>query len=163
VTVLKRQSPWGYALICDDIRKEFTGKFIYTGVYTNDIIIFTPLPVNLPKLGFVVAYYENRGESKDNIIIFVCVPGASREAPTAKLEITREQFDAATEALALDDDDSLVGIIATLELSPVEIKEPGMLRIWAERGDLELKLHKLRVVSQPMSLQQDRQQPVKTN
>jgi hypothetical protein len=163
VTLLKPQSPWGYALVCDDIRQENTGKYIYTGVYTNDIIIYAPIPVSLPKLGFVISYYENREESKDDIIIFVCAPGASREAPTAKLEITREKFNAATEAIALIDEDSLVGINTNLQLSPVEIREPGMIHIWAERGDLEINLRKLRVISQPMSLQPIGQQFVRPN
>ena len=50
-----------YTLMCDDVRKEDTGKLIFIGVYTPDIGV-PQIPFTFPRLTFFVALESDRPE-----------------------------------------------------------------------------------------------------
>src|SRR3546814_898006 len=50
-----------YALFCDDVRREETGKFIFIGVYTNGLVV-PRYPVSIHLAFFIHATHERAGE-----------------------------------------------------------------------------------------------------
>lgn len=52
-------------LICDDVRKEETGKEILIGVYSGKIITRSPLPVTMAKLCFWIGFMANFTGDRD--------------------------------------------------------------------------------------------------
>lgn len=50
-------------IICDDIRKENSGKFIFIGVYpAGNIIVRGKMPYVFPKLCFILKFIGGKGE-----------------------------------------------------------------------------------------------------
>ena len=62
---IRRSTPFGYTIFCDDVRNEINGKVTLVGVYAGDVIVLGTLPVTLPKLGLSVNYHEKLGESEE--------------------------------------------------------------------------------------------------
>jgi len=72
---LPRVTPFGYTVFCDDIRNEIGGKTTLVGVYAGDLVLQSPLPASIPRLGVSLVYVERPGESDLPLSIRVYMPG----------------------------------------------------------------------------------------
>lgn len=140
-------TPYGYTIFCDDVRQEMGGKVSHMGIYRGQLIINAPLPVTLPKFAFVIHYSERPGESTEPVTIHIYMPGDAEDAPTATTELPIE--DARSKAPEPDtpDSDPLLSVIWYLVLAPFELKSEGRIRVRAYRGDLEIRLGTLKIVT----------------
>ena len=57
--ILEAPLPFATTIFCDDIRQEVSGKFIYFGVYTNEMMVTGAVPVAIPQLCLGVTFRDD--------------------------------------------------------------------------------------------------------
>ena len=140
-------TPFGYTIFCDDVRQETGGKVSHMGVYRGKIFVNTPPPIVLPKFAFVIHYFERPEESTEPVTINVYMPGDSEDAPTVSAELPVKEGRSKAPERDSPDSDLMMGMIAHLLIAPFELKSEGRIRVRAYRGDLEIRLGTLSVVT----------------
>lgn len=100
-------------MMCDDLRREDSGKLIYIGVYPANEIIVVKTPVVLPKLIFTTKW-RGGGDLKD--YEFTLIDPKNNAAATVKGELPQAEGR---------------GKISIIHfgVSPFRIEEPGEFRI----------------------------------
>ena len=155
-------TPYGHSLFCDDIRHEESGKKCYIGTYGDDLIVFTELPVRLPKICISVHYVERPGESDEPVELRVYFPGDDEETPRLRgpipIESLRDQdFSSQT------DEDVVIRVKVDIELSPCDLAEAGSIKVRAYRGGLEIRMGTLLVRSAPAPQRESNDPPTATD
>ena len=143
--IISWPTPYGHTIFCDDIRREIGGKHTYVGVYTTDLILNVPPPAILSKLSMAIYYHEHKGESSDAVEVRVYMPGDQDDTPSVSALLPggfRDEIPVIEEYAQAD---SIVSMIAYLNLSPIEIRQEGLIRVRAYRNDDEIRLGSLRV------------------
>ena len=146
MSVIQRSSPGGYAMFCDEVRREDNGKFIHLGVYLEEMVITAPaFPVRLPRLSVVVNYYERVGESNDPVRFVVFLPG--EEAPAGEFELTKPEgpIPQPPADSAEDLGPPLFHMTIVIDIRDPVFKQEGRIRVRALRGDDEIRLGTLGV------------------
>ena len=143
MTVVIPITPYGYTIFCDDLRQETSGKLIYIGVYTGEMIVFGDPPKLLPTFAAVTTYRERPGESDVPVKIKMFLPGgddaaAELDVPVAAMRSV--QFGAETEG-----EDRMYSAIIPIRISPLLLRQDGLIKIRAYRGDDEIRLGALAV------------------
>jgi hypothetical protein len=151
--IVEPQTPRGFSIFCDDVRLEATGKQIYIGVYTGEMFIQPAFPVTLPTFSIVMRFHERYGESSDDLVFRVYVPGVVD--PLFTSTASRDQINAVPQP---DNPDSEfphteLGIIATF--SNLMIREPGLIKARVVRGEEEINIGALRVRLNPVIAAQE--------
>jgi hypothetical protein len=145
-------TPFGYTLFCDDIRQEIGGKVTLVGLYSSDLIVFSDLPVTLPKIALSVSYFEVRGESEESLELRVYLPGDSDDTPTLRSTIADElldklrKLDIPADVLA---ENPRVGLNLHIGFSPITLTQEGWIRVRMIRGQDEIRIGSLRIRSYP--------------
>ena len=139
-------TPYGYTIFCDDIRQEARGKFSHMGIYRGNLVVNELLPFTLRQLAFVVHYFERPGESTEPVTLKIFIPGGP-EPIQAELPVVEARAGAPESSTS--DSDPLIGVIAHVLIAPIELKTEDLIRVRAYRGDLEIRLGTLSVVSKP--------------
>lgn len=155
-------TPYGYTIFCDDVRQEMGGKTSYMGIYKSKLIFNTPLPASLPKFFLVVNYFERPGESTDPVTLHVYMPDDAEGAPTVTAEIPLDDFRSKPPKLETPDSVPLISATVNLVVMPFEMKSEGRLRVRAYRGDLEIRLGTLSIVSRPAEDHPPKEVPIAT-
>lgn len=154
MSIIKRQSPAGYVIFCDEIRQEMTGKLIYIGVYPgNDMtVVGDSWPVTIQKLTLIIAYYENKDTFLSLSEILVCLPGESEDKPSFRFPPpSQEALTVITPPSPSDDDGDIVkGLTTSFGFSPLTIKQEGRLKVIARIGNDSLKLGSLYIRRAPV-------------
>jgi hypothetical protein len=136
-------TPYGYTVFCDDLRVENTGKFIYIGVYPAEMMIWGPMPAQLPTLAFSITYHERRGESSDPVVFKIFMPNQEQPVITAELDVETLR------SIPLGDtsvnEDELLVSFTPVKLGQIQIESEGLIKVRAYRGDDEIRLGTLRV------------------
>ena len=140
-------TPYGYTIFCDDIRQEMGGKVSHMGIYGGKLIVNSPLPVTLPKLALAVHYFERPSESTESVTLQIYMPGEAD--PITKVELPVIEARAQAPPQDTPESDPLIGVIGLIMVTPFEPKSEGLIRVRAYRGDLEIRLGTLSVVSRP--------------
>jgi hypothetical protein len=149
MAVIKRQSPFGYVIICDDIRQEANNKLSYIGVYAgHELSVFTDKwPVTLPKLAFSISF----GADKETLLslkeICIFLPGDSEENPTVRIPPPPKEIFTVQkpEGIFDTDGDLMRGVTSAIVISPITINEEGRIRVIAFLGNDSFKLGSLLV------------------
>jgi hypothetical protein len=150
MTVIAPSTPYGYTIFCDDLRQEANGKLIYIGAYAAEMIIFGAPPMLLPTFVAAITYRERPGESDVPVKIKMFMPGsddaaAELDLPVAVMRST--QFPPETEG-----EDRIYSAFVSIRASPLLVRQGGLIKIRAYRGDDEIRLGALAVKFQaPLS------------
>ncbi|MGB6175239.1 MAG: hypothetical protein WBF43_02615 [Methylocella sp.] len=143
MTVIAPTTPYGYTIFCDDLRQEANGKLIYIGVYTADMIIFGTPPMLLPTFVAAITYRERPGESDVPVKIKMFLPGSDAAAAELDLPVAvmrSAQFGAETEG-----EDRIYSAFVSIRASPLLVRQGGLIKMRAYRGDDEIRLGALAV------------------
>jgi hypothetical protein len=155
MAVIKRQSPSGYVIFCDDIRQETNGKMIFIGVYPgNDMTVLSDSwPVTISKLSLAISYHENRDTFLSVSEIRIYLPGEPEDTPSFRIQPPpKEALQAITPPRAFDDDaDLMKGFVTYTIFSPLVIQQEGGIRVIAYIGDDTFKLGSLYIRRQSVS------------
>lgn len=153
--IIKRQSPSGYVIFCDDVRPEINGKMIFVGVYPgNDMtVLVDSWPATIPKLSLVIAYHENRETFVSLSEIRVYLPGEPEDTPSFRIQPPlKEALEAIIPPRPFDDDTDLMkGFVTYTMISPLVIQQEGRIRVVAYIGDDTFKLGSLYIRRQSVS------------
>jgi hypothetical protein len=139
MTVIRRNTPSGYTIFCDDVRQESNGKLIYIGVYEVKMIL-EQIPATLPSFCVVVKYIERHGESDLPVVLKVFLPGY--EEPMQS-ELPLKEIRAAELPEAMED--PLLTTSVHIKIAPFVIGVEGMIKVRAYRGEDEIRLGTLHV------------------
>lgn len=140
---VKRQSPTGLAIFCDEVRVENTGKVLIIGGYFGGEVIFhTPaFPVLVPMFTIFVNVYVDRAEADRPITIHGYMPWDVEGEPTINLKPSSPPQISDSVKAAMDEDDQIyIGFTLPIRLSPFEVRGPGRLRVYAIRDDKRYRL-----------------------
>jgi hypothetical protein len=135
-------TPYGYTIFCDDIRHEVSGKVSLIGVYAGALITAAPMPLILPRLALRISYFERPGESSDPVDVAIFMPGENNFFQ--KMTLPQEMRNA--NVFDTPDSEFFTSALLHVEISPAVLKEEGLIRVRAYRGDLEIRLGSLRVM-----------------
>lgn len=144
-----KDTPNGHVIFCDDIRKEVGNKPSYIGIYTGAINFPSELPSQLPKFAFAIVYSERPGESTEPVTLSVFLPGDADDAPTINENIPVEQMRSQPPPPDIDFDDPVISALMHLVIAPFKVEKEGVIKVRAYRGDLEIKLGAIHVLSRP--------------
>jgi hypothetical protein len=145
VTIISVPSPYGFTTFFDDLRQEINGKFIYSGVYTNGMLVQT-LPYVIPTFVALVTYRERPGENYLPVTIKMFVPGIDDPVITMPLpmeQLRKAPFDDSIDYEGLD---KIISAQMPLMISPLVITAEGVIRVRAYRGDDEIRIGALRIL-----------------
>lgn len=138
-------TPFGYTIFCDDIRNEMDGKVTLVGIYAGEMIFNVPLPAIIPKLGFVIKYFERSGESTDPIKLLIYLPGDEENKASITFDFPYEEMRKVPPQQDSEIKDARLSGIFNLVLSPVNITQEGMIKVRAIRGEDTIRLGSLRI------------------
>lgn len=117
--------PYLHATFCDDVRQEVTGKMLYIGVYSGELIS-PAYPVLLPKLA-VIAHYAYPFEDQ---------PGDSAaEAKSISLMLDDEEllelprFDGPAPSPTGEEGGRGLLMTFMMNMAPFQLSRPGRLRV----------------------------------
>lgn len=148
---IAQESPFGSTIFCDDIRHELGGKVSYIGIYSGSINFNKPLPITLAKFGFAIRYSERPGESTEDVTIGIYFPGDPKDAPSTKIDLPIQEMRSKSPDSKLLEvaQDLVITIIFHVVMENLSFKEEGHIKVRAYRGDLEVRLGTLTVISTP--------------
>jgi hypothetical protein len=134
----------GYAIFCDDIRQEVGGKTSYIGVYQDNLIVNAEFPIVLPKFGIsiVIFFTPTKARQALEVPFKIFFPG---DDPTPSLE---GQIPIADNTNALMPSDYVRPVsraTANVILAPLQLKNPGLIRVEAYLDRVTIDLGTLRV------------------
>lgn len=150
--IIKWSTPCGFVVFCDDIRDEVGGLRTYVGCYAEDMILTQPLPTFLARMGFSIRYLERPGESLQPVKVVVTVPGELLDKEETIFEaIIFEDGVRPPHVPSVADDNEDIFLVAQFQVrvSPLVIHREGRIRVKAYRGDDEIRLGSLRIISRP--------------
>ncbi|WP_319796622.1 DUF6941 family protein [Nitrobacter sp.] len=145
-------TPFGYAIFCDEVRFEATGKQIFIGVYNQEMIIAAEFPVQLRLITVVTNFSERPSESKDDITFDVTYTGI--EKPVATMMVARSELDKVEPPPPDTSDeygyDPIMGVGGVLSIADLNLPAPGKLTVVATRGEDRVILGRLRISKGPV-------------
>lgn len=147
MNTVRRSTPSGFVIFCDDVRTEANGKFIYIGIYGGDILISPHFPIRLPTFCAVVNYFARHGESSDPVRILIQFPG--KDEPHAELEIPASDIAALPPPDDPDLEDPVFQMTLVLAMRDVVMAQPGRIKVYARRGEDEIRLGSIAVRLNP--------------
>lgn len=149
MNVIRRQTPAGYSVFCDDVRiEQGSGKHIYIGVYLGQMLFNAQsFPTRLSTFNVVTFYQERKDESTHPVSINVFIP--AQEEPAFTINLPRDEF--AKMELPPTLDDPLVQVAVVAQFRDLVIREAGLIRVRAFRGEEEIHLGALEVRLNPSS------------
>jgi hypothetical protein len=147
--------PVGFTIFCDDIRGEVEGKTSLIGIYDAAMFIHVAFPARLPKFGFHIQIYEpaNLESERDfPVEINIYLPGDEEGRPSLSAELPANPEAARSElAKKLGEHPTgkrslLARITFNWIVSPLVLKEPGVIRVFANYKGDSLRCGSLRVI-----------------
>src|ERR1700730_17425735 len=143
---------YGYTIFCDDIRAEIGGKLTFVGAYTTEMFVHGTFPIILPKFALGIVYHQRHDSIVLPVKFWIFVPGDPDEKPSIEAgmpEEAAEQTIANVKTMAAAAQGTIQQPYATLFsqmiLTPFPIREPGILKVRAVRGDRLIRLGALRI------------------
>ena len=154
---------FGYTIFCDDIRFELGGKLSFMGVYQAVMYVHEDFPTSIPKLVLSIHYSEKLGSEPKPTSIQIFMPGDRDEQPgmTADLpvdDIRKMPVPALGTELGLPPPEFL-SLGMQVAFAPLQLKNPGVIRVTANRGGEKIRLGSLRVLRAPPNLAEKPNEP----
>lgn len=144
----------GHTIVCDDVRVEISGKLTLVGVYGPGLIVFQEFPVTLPKLCFLVTYSERVDTETGPLVLKIYLPGDPADAPTVNNVFPHEEMrnaprpELGMKEYAGEKPDPTMQIRLPIEITPVTLKEAGMIRVRMQVGDRLIRMGSIEVMYQ---------------
>jgi hypothetical protein len=140
--------PFGITIFCDDIRREADNKTSLIGVYGDELILFTPPPVVLPKLGFHIdARFPIDNVIDEDVNMVIYFPGDPEDTPRINEKISWKSGQPPAE-IPFPDAVPAFHFLKYYVLSPVEIREEGYIRVRLVYSNRRIRVGALRVLHQ---------------
>ena len=136
---------FGRVTFCDDIRMEIDGKLTLVGCYGADLVIQTPFPILIAKLGIVVHFYEKPTEDRLPLKLEIFFPGDSENIPSIVSETQLSDISFPEESINLRDEDTRRVAQMHIILSPVNILSEGYIRVRLTKGANTYRIGRIRV------------------
>jgi hypothetical protein len=140
---------YGYTIFCDDIRAEIGGKLTYVGAYPSNMVVHGTFPFVLPKFAIHFVYRQRQPDVVMPTKIIIATPGNTEENPEMSIDVGFEsdEIEATARAKFSDhgDDPKYMLIQGPITLTNFVIREPGLIRVRATRGEKFVRLGTLRV------------------
>jgi hypothetical protein len=152
---------FGSTVFCDDTRLESTGKLIHIGVYQDVMSIHVPFPFQLPTFSFAISLAQRINIFNPKITYRIFLPGDPDDASSDEASIIAEtdevspgssvkQADAVSEAFGVPAEyREFVHSHANMEVRPLEIKQPGTIKVRADIGGNRYRIGVLSVIPAP--------------
>ena len=146
--IINPNAPGGFAIFCDDIRHEVTGKTTLVGAYNNQLIVTGSLPVTLPQL--CAAITLRLLPPKERIKPIVKIFRSDELEPLfvfeADIEPVEAQLIPAPSPHLEPDSVTFMQMGITAQIQGLVINEPCALKVRAFIGDDEVRLGSLQIV-----------------
>jgi hypothetical protein len=144
---------WGYTLFCDDIREEVGNKLTYLGTYAGRFM-HDKFPFVLPKIALGIVYYQRCNKVVLPIRYWIFLPGDTVEKPSIVQDHPREKSqdlikEGAVLAARLGTNAAFTTTHSQLSLVDVPIRQPGLIRVRAVRGEELIRLGTLEIALAP--------------
>src|SRR5438874_8512135 len=146
--------PVGFTIFCDDIRSELEGKTSLIGIYDGAaMFIHVAFPTALPKFGFHIKIYEPANFESERdfpVKINIYLPGDEEGRPSLSAELPANPEAARAELVKMLEHPTgkhslLARITFNWIVSPLILKEPGVIRVFANYKGDSLRCGSLRV------------------
>jgi hypothetical protein len=148
---VKRQTPNGYCLFCEDIRYEQNGKFSLMGNFGSSLHPLNSFPLNLPKFCIYLSYFQRREDGFKDIRFEVVLTSKDSDQIIWESTIPSAALESAPKSDEIDEsDDPLIGLHLPLEIHNFAIGGRGKIRVYANRGDERLRLGSLSIAAEPV-------------
>jgi hypothetical protein len=137
-------------IFCDDIRSEVGGKKSLIGVYGDAMVVHENFPLRLPKFGFSIYYVQKKTIFNHEATVRIYLPGDGDSA-SIEMKITSETAGQIASTPPTPKSAALTHITMSLQfvIAPLEIKEPGPIKVRIERGEDEVAAGRLDVQAAP--------------
>jgi hypothetical protein len=140
---------FGITTFCDDIRFEQLGKLSLIGCYGSDLIVFSELPVVLPKLCFFVQLrFPPVSIQSVKIKILIYFPGDEDDSPTFSQDLPPIPDDLKMKPKELPSDKDLVrqmSVNHNILISPLMLKQEGFIKVRVNINDQILRAGALKI------------------
>lgn len=144
--VIEQPEQFGNTIFCDDFRQDIQGKFIYTGVYHSDMVVYGVSPVLVASFWVVVKYSIARALARGTAVVKVFLPKKSEPLLSADVNLDMlQQIPEPNYRHEEDDTRSFLSCFVPIRISPLIIEHEGFIRVRAYRGDDETRLGSLPV------------------
>ena len=149
---IKRQTPSGYTMFCEDIRYELNGKFSLMGNFGNTLVSLGPFPLILPKLCLYLSYYQRREDGFEDVKFEAVLIAGDQQTTVWETSIPSSALESTpiTEDVKKSDD-PVIAMHLPLELQNFLIQGPGRIRVYAQRGEERIRIGSLSITSQPIA------------
>jgi hypothetical protein len=143
---------FGHATFCDDIRMEVGNKLTFVGCYSGFMFLNSEFPATIPRFCVAVQYSQARGKVILPIKFVIFLPGDLDDKPSLEFggEIDENEMakrEANTVSLGASPD--FVTVTAQIGISNLVLREPGLMRVRAVRGDEFVRLGTLGISRAP--------------
>jgi len=136
--------PDGYTIFCDDIRQEIGNKCSLMGIYGPDMFVDNPFPLMMAKMGFHITFRDDPHAQLSPITLCIYLPVYEQDNPTYRSDIYRSQAALPPLPGTLGPTARRMATINVL-LSPLNLKEPGKIKVRMLVDGEKIKLGTLRV------------------
>lgn len=156
--IINPSAPSGYAIFCDDIRQEITGKTTLVGVYNGHLIVTGSLPIILPQICAAITLRLAPPEARIRPIVKIF--RSDQDEPLFVFEADIEPVEPQLLPLKLphleQDAVTFMQMGVTAQMQSLVINEPCALKVRAYIGDDEVRLGSLQIsVHTPIAAEQD--------
>jgi hypothetical protein len=143
--VRKPETPFGYAVFCDDIRRELGNKSSLLGIYAGVANFDADFPITIPKFCIAVNWVQHRDDERKPIKLRVLLENdqSAKEQIVIEGDIPVESFDLAPR---LSPEDEIIQAMIHIALAPLVVEEPSRLKVRAMYGDEEYRLGSLHLM-----------------
>jgi hypothetical protein len=132
---------YGYTIFCDDIRHEVGGKVSYIGVYRERLYVHGSFPFVVPKFGFGITCLQKARLFLPISKLVIFLPGDADDKPSIEAEGPPPGYERDAREAAEEDSSNPHGqirVAANVVIGPVEISQPGFIKVRACRNNDEL-------------------------
>ena len=143
----------GDTIFCDDIRIEVASKLSLIGVYSGKLIAHGNFPFTLAKFGLLITYSEPIDAYSGDIDIHIYLPGdAEIGEPAFKKTIPRSEILKIPRPSSdtIEKEDVKLTVRMPLVMSPIVLREEGLIKVRAVCDGETIKLGTLRIEKAPV-------------
>ncbi len=161
VDLVESPDVFGSTVFCDETRIEMTGKLIHIGVYQDVISVHVPFPVKLPMFCFAISLLQRIDVFCPKVTYRIFLPGDPDDALSDEASIIAETDEPNPGAMIAHADANagatgvpseprkFVRSYANMGFQPLEIKQPGTIKVRADIAGKRYRLGSISVAAAP--------------
>lgn len=138
--------PGGYAIFCDDVRQEVSGKISVIGMYTGEMTAYGATPLSVATFCVLIVYREEPPKEPKTIELKILKEGTSSEVIfSGEVEIPALTSELDLAPAQENDAQHFLEVMTVARFSPLVLTEPCKIRVRAYADDHEIRLGTLNV------------------